>query len=213
MITREDRHTHPNPSPLLTGLVITYMLVFSTLAFRQGNSEFLLYAVAMVIFISLTMLIHLRVRFSPIALWLLALWGLMHMCGGTIPIDPSLTDPFRSATNPDNRPISAVLYSLRLSPGLPRYDQIVHTLGFFAATTACFEAVRVLLNAKKSIPLAVVAVLMGIGLGALNEIIEFIAVLTIPNTNVGGYTNTAWDLVANTIGATAAGCYCLARKQ
>lgn len=202
----------PNPSPTLTGLVIIYMLVFSGLALSQGNSEFILYSLAMVVFISLTMLMHLRVRFSPLTLWLLAFWGLLHMCGGTISIDPSLTDPFRAATNPDDRPTSAVLYALRLSPNLPRYDQFVHTLGFFAATMACYQAVRVLLCAKRSIPLAVVSVLMGIGLGAINEIIEFIAVLSIPDTNVGGYTNTAWDLVANAIGATAAGCYCLARK-
>ena len=28
--------------------------------------------------------------------------------------------------------------------------------------------------------------------------------LTIPNTNVGGYENTGWDLVANLIGASIA---------
>jgi hypothetical protein len=38
----------------------------------------------------------------------------------------------------------------------------------------------------------------------LNEVVEFIAVLTIPNTNVGGYENTGWDLVANLVGASTA---------
>lgn len=45
----------------------------------------------------------------------------------------------------------------------------------------------------------------GMGFGALNEVIEFIAVLTIPNTNVGGYENTGWDLVANLVGTILAG--------
>ena len=134
------------------------------------------------------------------------------MCGGTLSINPQLTDAYRAANTQEDQPISAVLYALRYWPSLPRYDQLVHTLGFFAATIACFESARVLLNARKSIPLAIVAILMGIGLGAINEIIEFFAVLTIPDTNVGGYTNTAWDLVANTIGATAAGIYSLTRK-
>ena len=42
------------------------------------------------------------------------------------------------------------------------------------------------------------------GFGALNEVIEFIATLMVPNTNVGGYVNTGWDLVANMIGASVA---------
>ena len=42
------------------------------------------------------------------------------------------------------------------------------------------------------------------GLGALNEIVEFTAVLTVPNTNVGGYYNTALDLVFNGAGAACA---------
>ncbi len=42
------------------------------------------------------------------------------------------------------------------------------------------------------------------GLGALNESVEFIATITIPETNVGGCLNTGWDLVANAVGATLA---------
>lgn len=42
------------------------------------------------------------------------------------------------------------------------------------------------------------------GFGAANEIVEFIAVLTIPNTNVGGYENTGWDLVSNFAGSVIA---------
>ena len=44
----------------------------------------------------------------------------------------------------------------------------------------------------------------GMGFGALNEIVEFFAVLMLPETNVGGYTNTGWDLVSNLVGATLA---------
>jgi hypothetical protein len=42
------------------------------------------------------------------------------------------------------------------------------------------------------------------GLGAVNEIIEFAAVLGLPDTNVGGYLNTGLDLVFNAIGAIIA---------
>ena len=47
----------------------------------------------------------------------------------------------------------------------------------------------------------IVVGLASIGIGGLNEIIEFIMVLALENTGVGGYYNTAWDIVFNTIGA------------
>jgi hypothetical protein len=42
------------------------------------------------------------------------------------------------------------------------------------------------------------------GFGALNEVIEFAATLTMPHTNVGGYVNTGWDLVSNLVGCALA---------
>ena len=50
----------------------------------------------------------------------------------------------------------------------------------------------------------VLAAIGGMGLGALNELVEVVATLLIPETNVGGYMNTGWDLVANFVGATSA---------
>jgi hypothetical protein len=44
----------------------------------------------------------------------------------------------------------------------------------------------------------------GMGFGALNEIVEFVAVLSVPSTNVGGYINTGWDLVSNLVGCVLA---------
>ena len=203
---------HSVISPLLIAFVVLYMLIFSGLALRQGNTEFLMYAVVMVVFIVIVLMLHNAIKFSPLAIWLLAIWGFLHMGGGTIPIDPSLTDAYRAASDEASRPTSAVLYSMRLHPDLPKYDQLVHAFGFFSATIASYEALRTLLRAPRSLPTAIAAALMGIGLGAVNEVIEFIAVLTMPETNVGGYMNTAWDLVSNTIGATAAAVYCLSRR-
>ena len=42
------------------------------------------------------------------------------------------------------------------------------------------------------------------GFGALNEVVEFIATLLVPETNVGGYINTGWDLVSNLCGTILA---------
>jgi hypothetical protein len=43
-----------------------------------------------------------------------------------------------------------------------------------------------------------------LGFGALNELVEFAAAMTMPETNVGGYINTGFDLVANTVGVLIA---------
>lgn len=50
-----------------------------------------------------------------------------------------------------------------------------------------------------------VVVLGGCGLGALNELVEFLISQTVPGTRIGGYENTGWDLVANLVGCLAAG--------
>jgi hypothetical protein len=44
----------------------------------------------------------------------------------------------------------------------------------------------------------------GMGFGALNEVVEFVATLLVPETNVGGYENTGWDLVSNLVGVLLA---------
>jgi len=193
---------HRNIPKALPPFVLTYMTLCSIAAFNQGNTEFLMYAVAMLVFITILTLLHLKVRFSPTTLWLLTIWGFLHMIGGTIPINPNIV------------PIDAspVLYSYRPHPNLPRYDQLIHTLGFFSATLACWESARVLIKAQPGIHLAITAALMGMGLGAINEVLEFIATL-LTDTNVGGYINTGWDLVSNTIGTITAATWLLLKNQ
>lgn len=52
------------------------------------------------------------------------------------------------------------------------------------------------------------------GFGALNEVVEFCATLLVPDTNVGDYANTGWDLVSNFAGTLlAAGAIRLARSR
>lgn len=107
-----------------------------------------------------------------------------------------------------------VLYSLWFIPGLLKYDQIVHFYGFGITTWLCWETLASRLRSgsggREPRPSAGVLILCaagGMGFGALNEVIEFIATLTVPETNVGGYENTGWDLVANLAGCiTAALC-------
>jgi hypothetical protein len=104
-----------------------------------------------------------------------------------------------------------VLYNfmiIRLSGNYPifRYDQFIHIIGFGIAALVMFELLRPLLKTgvSKWWSLSIIVVAAGLGAGALNEIIEFLATVLVPETNVGGYINTALDLVSNLVGATIA---------
>ncbi len=190
--------TTPNGSRMpwrLALFVAAYMLATGTLALAQGNAEFVIYAGSMVVFIIAVVLMHARFGFRASTLWLLAIWGLLHMAGGTVPIPAHLAQTDAPHT---------VLYSLRPWADLPRYDQVVHAFGFFSATLACHDAI-VAAAGRVRPSLAVAAALMGMGLGAVNEVLEFITTLVLEDTNVGGYVNTGWDLVSNTVGAVTAG--------
>lgn len=140
-----------------------------------------------------------RITFSNLVLWLLGLWGLLHLAGGLIPIPDTIAD----MDDADPADAIQVLYNMRLAPYLPRYDQCVHALGFGTCALAAREALQAHLGKPISINIQMGSAifLIALGLGAINEIVEFAAVLLIPDTNVGGYVNTGWDLVSNAAGA------------
>ena len=166
-----------------------------------GNREFLFYILVMSILLSAVTAVHLRVGFSRGVLWGLSFWGLAHMAGGLVPV-------------PANWPINGnirVLYSWWLIPGLLKYDHVVHAYGFGVTTFVCWQGLNAAISRwVNNVPvfptlgLLVICAAAATGFGALNEVVEFVAVLTIPNTNVGGYINTGWDLVSNLVGTTIA---------
>jgi uncharacterized membrane protein len=193
-------NTH-QPAKLLPVLLFNaaYMIAAVAGSVAQGNREFIFYIVVMVVLIGVMSMVHSRVKLTTGLLWAFSIWGLAHMAGGLCPL------PAGWPYNGDH----AVLYSLWLIPERLKYDQIVHAYGFGVTTWLCWHSLRSAMRGfaaelKPTFGLMVLCAAAGIGFGALNEVIEFIAVLTIPNTNVGGYENTGWDLVANLVGATVA---------
>lgn len=175
---------------------IAYTLLSVLGASSRGNSEFLIYIAVMVALIAVVGYVHFRVNLSVLALWGLSIWGLAHMAGGLVPV-------------PDSFPIDGdirVLYSLWLIPGYLKYDNIVHAYGFGVTTWVCWQglrsAIRVFGSPRPTFGLMVLCATAGMGFGSLNEVIEFTATLLVPETNVGGFVNTGWDLVANLFGTT-----------
>jgi len=187
--------------PVLAVNVI-YITVFTLIALRRTNYEFLLY-VGVIVIIAVWILFKQRaVQFDATILWGLTAWGLMHMAGGNLQVR------------------DGVLYGVVILPLVPsleilRYDQFVHAFGFGVATLVCHHILKPYLKDEiaRWRGLAALVALMGLGVGALNEIIEFVAVLTMPETGVGGYDNTMWDLVFDMLGAAIAVIWIGARRR
>ncbi len=183
----------------VAGFTAVYMLAAVGGVLATGNSEFLFYIIVMLLLGGLVAVVHLKVGLPESALWALSIWGLAHMAGGLVPV-------------PESWPVhgpNRVLYSLWLIPDRLKYDQVVHAYGFGVTTWICWlglkssfegEGVR----AEPSLGRLLLVWAAGQGFGALNEVIEFVATLLVPETNVGGYRNTGWDLVANLVGASIA---------
>jgi len=125
--------------PIL-GFNLAYLLAAIVGSIASGNSEFILYIIIMLLLGSVVWFADRRVGFSPLVLWGLSTWGLVHMAGGLIDV-------------PDSWPINGehrVLYSLWLIPELLKYDHVVHAFGFSVSTLVCWEGLCAILAAQKA---------------------------------------------------------------
>lgn len=183
---------------LFTG---AYLLPAIGAAIWTRNGEFVFYCAVMLIQAALVVVTHRRCAFSHPVLWGLSLWGLAHMVGGLVPVPESW---------PTNGPIR-VVYSWWIIPERLKYDQVVHAYGFYVMVFVCWQGLTAIVRDlrpahpwRPTFGALLLCVAASTGFGALNEVIEFIATLLVPKTNVGGYVNTGWDLVSNLVGAIAA---------
>ena len=172
-----------------------YLVAFTAMFIRNFNIEFIAY-VAVIIFIFALLYGTLdKTRIPASILAGLSLWGLMHMLGGSLPT------------------ADGVLYNWRMLPVFEgsgelyilKFDQFVHAYLFAVVALLFLHLLRNYFgNRHSQILIGFIAVCASMGVGAINEIIEYIAVLTIPDNNVGGYHNTALDIVFNFTGALLA---------
>lgn len=187
---------------ILIAVNVCFLVPFTLYYIAIKNFEFLWYVLVLLLFVVLIVATIHRSNFPLGMLWGLSLWGFLHMAGGGI------------------RVAGDVLYALPLVPlahvgdtMIVKYDQVVHAFGFFMATLVVFHLLKPYLSPQTNwrvvIPICIVA---GMGLGALNEMVEFAAVLVAKETGVGGYYNTALDLVFNALGAALAGVW-IAKKN
>jgi hypothetical protein len=191
---------------LFTGAYVAAAIAAAVVA---GNREFVFYIVVMAVLIGAIVVVHRRVNLSIGLLWGLAVWGFLHMAGGLVLV------PEGWLYNGPN----AVLYSLWLIPDRLKYDHVVHAYGFGITTWLCWQALAAAAEARgggrvrPTLGLLTLCAAAGMGFGAFNEVVEFAATLLVPNTNVGGYENTGWDLVSNLIGCIVSALLIRARER
>lgn len=166
----------------LTAFVIAFYVVFLVLGVRSENDQVWIYAgFIAAAFVGIAWW-HSRRQFSTGVLWGLAFWGALAMAGGLFPIEGE-----------------RVLYQVQLLPFL-RFDQLVHVIGFGVAGLAFWESVQHFVDRRLTTGASLVF-MGGLAFGAINEMVEFLITRVAAETNIGGFANTGWDLVANTVGA------------
>lgn len=173
---------------------LTYTIGFSILFLLSGNYEFIVYIITMIMLIILVVANFRKVEFPIYMLWLLAFLGLTHMAGGGIIVGESVLYSYK---------VMQIAGSGELA--LLKYDQIIHAFGAGVTTWVLWHLL--VLNypiLRNTWTVYIYPALAAVGLGAMNETIEFSAVLIVQETNVGGYFNTALDLAFNSLGAIGA---------
>jgi putative membrane protein len=177
-------------------LIVTllFSLGFAAFFFLEGNYEFIGYFSFLLFWIFFFLITLKEIKLPTSLLAMLSLWSFLHMAGGSVHIG-------------EERLYDLVVFPFRAEGtelDFIKYDQLVHFFGTGIVASALHWAIRLYSPHIKRRWRICFAALAAMGLGTLNEIIEFGAVLFLANTGVGGYYNNALDLVFNAGGAVAA---------
>jgi len=169
------------------------LIIFTVIFLSRRNYEFLVYVGVILTAMFLILYTNNRVDYPNSLLWGLTLWSVMHMSGGGIFIG-------------GRKLYGLMIFNIVGEPyNIFRYDQLAHIIGFSVATLLMYTLIKpILIEKHRWAALSVVVIMAGLGVGAVNEIIEFMVTVFNPGSGVGGYINNALDLVANLIGAMIA---------
>ena len=159
---------------------LTYAAAFAVFGAAAGQRRVVAYLLVLGVTAGIACAAHRVARFTPAVCWALSLAGLLHLIGGLVP------------SPQDGAP---VFYETWLLPGALKYDQAVHATVSAVLTFAALQVVRGRLA---------LAACVAFSLGLVNEAFEFASALRFHDAYVGGFENTYWDVVFNTVGIAAA---------
>lgn len=169
-----------------------YLLVGGLYFFQDSNLEFVIYVgVIVAALILLFGTLHLT-KFPSYILWLISIWGLMHVLGGSVQTS------------------DGVLFAYRIYPFLDlggdfyilKYDQVVHGYLYGVMSIVFLHVLKNTLRASGPVwILILLAIMASMGVSAMNEIMEFLIAVNLERHGVGGYENAMLDLIFNFSGA------------
>lgn len=173
---------------------LTYLFWGAAYFIQDLNIEFVIYVAVIFVIVGGVLLISEHANFPHWQLWLLSVWGIMHILGGAV----ETTD--------------GALFAYRIYPVLDlggefyilKYDQLVHGYLYGLVALMSLHVLQRYIAARTPAWLvALLAVMTAVGVSTLNEIMEFIISLNLEN-GVGGYENTMLDIIFNLLGAILA---------
>lgn len=172
-----------------------YTAAFAVFYIRDSNIEFIAYVGVIVFIFALLYGTLDKTRIPTSILAGISLWGLLHMLGGSV------------------QTADGVLYAWKIYPFFDgggelyilKFDQVVHAYLYAVIALLFLHLLRnYFANRHSQILIAFIAIMASLGVSAVNEMIELVAVLAVPDNGVGGYFNTALDIVFNFGGALLA---------
>ena len=192
-------------NPLILVFTIIYTILAGIYFLSIGNLEFLWYVGILAFLIILMIVLHKKFKFSSIVLFGASLWGFLHMLGGGLRIN-------------GERLYTKMIISIYNSevPGMQilKYDQFMHFYTYIVVTILLFYILNPYLKEKVNwLIISTLLVFMAVGVGAINEIVEFLPVVFLENTGVGGYHNTLLDIIFNMLGSIAGVIYLSFKKN
>jgi uncharacterized membrane protein YjdF len=166
-------------------LVLLAIATFGIHGVASGSKTTATYMLVVSTGVAVVTLMQRRRPLPPPLVAALGLLAVAHLAGGLITVG------------------NDVLYNAWIGNAALRFDHVVHPVGVFLGALVLWHWFGETEGTRAPSP--VVWALAGLGLGALNEVVEFVATLAHNGAHVGGYENTGWDLVCNIAGAIAAG--------
>ncbi|MCK5321059.1 DUF2238 domain-containing protein [Candidatus Pacearchaeota archaeon] len=174
--------------------ILIYLFLSSLLIYfvSLGNYEFISYAVVVGLLYYVVLRADRYYDFPVYSIWLFGIWIVSHMLGGAL---------YFGGTR---------LYDLVLIPlfngggefVILKYDQLIHVYCYVAFAILVYFMLKKHFKEGQTKALIIFTILAAIGVGLLNEVVEFgMVVFADAADAVGGYYNTALDLVFNLVGA------------
>lgn len=175
----------------VTRFTVGYGAAFTAFCVAARDRRVIAYLVVLTVTATLAHRADRTAHFSGPVAWALSLSGLAHLVGGLLP---------------SPQPGAAVFYETWLVPSVLKYDQVVHAGVSAVLTVAAWQLVGAWIDEDRCshAARAGLAAFVALGLGALNEAVEFLSALRFDDAFVGGFANTGWDLVFNAFGITGA---------